>query len=406
MKKKARGLNDSKGDGLTRRTDHACKSCGATGLSVFYECKQSPVHSILLMTTRDEAVNYPKGEVALAFCGSCGFISNIAYRPELQDYSPRCEESQGFSETFNKFSRDLAKRLIAKYQITDKEIIEIGCGKGEFLNLLCELGGNRGLGFDPAYVKNRQSSPDGVNFINDFYSEKYALMKADFVVCKMTLEHIERPADFIRSIRSSLAGRPETVVFFQVPDATRVLYELAFWDIYYEHCSYFSTGSISKLFTDSGFEVMDISRDYEGQYIMLEARASGGVTKEKTIEDAGNLAFAVKYFTENCNQKISIWKRKLRDFHATGYRIVLWGSGSKAVAFLTTLNISEEIKYVVDINPHRHGTFIAGTGQEIVPPDFLKTYKPDAVIAMNPVYKDEIQGDIDRMGLEAVLMTM
>ena len=29
-------------------------------------------------------------------------------------------------------------------------------------------------------------------------------------------------------------------MFFQVPDMSRVLRDLAFWDIYYEHCSYFT----------------------------------------------------------------------------------------------------------------------------------------------------------------------
>jgi len=32
---------------------------------------------------------------------------------------------------------------------------------------------------------------------------------------------------------------------------------------------------------------------------------------------------------------------------------------------------------VVDINPFREGKYMAGTGQEIVSPAFLKRYKPD-----------------------------
>ncbi len=57
-------------------------------------------------------------------------------------------------------------------------------------------------------------------------------------------------------------------------------------------------------------------------------------------------------------------------------KVVLWGGGSKGVAFLTTLNITDQIKYAVDINPYKHGTFLAGTGQEIVSPEFLKDYNP------------------------------
>jgi hypothetical protein len=47
---------------------------------------------------------------------------------------------------------------------------------------------------------------------------------------------------------------------------------------------------------------------------------------------------------------------------------------------------------------------MAGTGQEIVAPEFLKRYRPDVVIVMNPVYCNEIQQDLDRMGVTAELM--
>ena len=74
------------------------------------------------------------------------------------------------------------------------------------------------------------------------------------------------------------------------------------------------------------------------------------------------------------------------------------------MAFLTTLGIEEEIQYAVDINPHRHGTFLAGTGQAIVAPQFLQEYQPDTVIIMNPIYHAEIKRDLDSLGLNPTLM--
>ena len=66
---------------------------------------------------------------------------------------------------------------------------------------------------------------------------------------------------------------------------------------------------------------------------------------------------------------------------------------------ITPLNVRDEIEYVVDINPYKTGTYIAGTGQEIVAPDFLQGYRPDVVILMNPVYREEIRQDLNEMGL-------
>ena len=60
--------------------------------------------------------------------------------------------------------------------------------------------------------------------------------------------------------------------------------------------------------------------------------------------------------------------------------------------------VDPEIGYLVDINPHRKGRFVPGTGKEIVGPEFLAEYQPDLVIAMNPIYRAEIARDLERLG--------
>jgi SAM-dependent methyltransferase len=379
-------------------------------MSTFYEVKNVPVHSVLLMPTREVALNYPKGDLILGFCPRCGFISNLAFDPGRHEYSPNYEETQGFSPTFNAFHRQLAMHLIDRYDLHGKNVIEIGCGKGEFLSLLCELGGNRGVGFDPAYVseRNQSAAKDRIIFVKDFYSEKYAAYKGDFVCCKMTLEHIHPVADFVRTIRRALGDQTDTIVFFQVPSILRILWELAFWDLYYEHCSYFSIGALARLFRNSGFDVLELWQDYDDQYLMIEARPRTGRAKPQLPQedDLEELTSAAAYFAENCQSKVEMLQRDLQALKHQGRRVVLWGGGSKAVAFLTTLGIQDEIEYAVDINPHKHGTYLAGTGQEIVAPGFLMKYRPDTVIVMNPIYYDEIQQALASMGLSPEIKTV
>ncbi len=73
---------------------------------------------------------------------------------------------------------------------------------------------------------------------------------------------------------------------------------------------------------------------------------------------------------------------------------------------------AEVIRYLgadpvfVDINPHKQGTYIAGTGQEIVAPEFLRGYHPHVVIVMNPIYRQEIEQDLRRIGLAAEVITV
>lgn len=82
-----------------------------------------------------------------------------------------------------------------------------------------------------------------------------------------------------------------------------------------------------------------------------------------------------------------------------GKKIVIWGGGSKSVGFLTNFDEIGAIEYVVDINPHMGNNLMPGIGKRCVQPKFLSEYKPDAVIIMNGIYKNEITKSMNDMGL-------
>lgn len=387
--------------------DKICPSCLSHGMTNFHQIKQVPVHDVMNIKTHDEALNFPKGNISLGFCPGCGFVSNLDFNPDLIEYSSDCEETQGYSATFRTFLENTARDLIDKYDLHNKHIIEIGCGKGEFLHLICKLGNNRGLGVDPAYVTERDHAGNSnVRFIKDYYSEKYSEHKGDIVCCRMTLEHISETHEFVKTVRRAIGDSANTIVFFQVPNVVRVLKDIAFEDIYYEHCSYFSPGSLARLFRKCNFEILDLQVVYDDQYIVLEAKPTPAQTvdtKVLPLEDSiEDMAFYVDDFKRKYLTIVEPWMKIIQG----DKKIVLWGSGSKGVAFLTRLNIYDEIKYVVDINPYRQGTYMAGTGQRVVSPEFLMEYRPDIVIIMNPIYLEEIQAQITEMGLNPVIKAL
>ncbi len=387
-----------------------CPACGASSTHIFYSLKNLPVHSVRLLWSREEALAFPTGRIDLAHCPSCGFIYNASYQPELQDYSDEYQSTQAYSPTFSAFARRLAEELIERFDLHHKEIVEIGCGQGEFLSLLCELGDNHGTGFDPAYdpARSAVSNPDQVEIIPDYYGEKYTNYKADFFCCKMTLEHIRDVAQFIGTVRRSVGNQPDTVIFFQVPDVKRILFETAFWDIYYEHCSYFGKSSLANLFRQEGFEVLDVWRDYGDQYLMISARpAEKPETQPLPPEnDVNEVTHEVAEFITQYPLVENRWKKLIKEAANQGKKVVIWGSGSKGVAFLTTLHICDEIEYTVDVDPHKDGTFMAGTGQKVVAPAFLKEYQPDLIILMNPLYRREVQRDLEKMGVSANILAV
>lgn len=385
-----------------------CPNCGARGLAQFYGVTRAPVHSCLLMPTAQEALAYPRGDILLGHCSGCGFVCNTLFEVSDNEYSTRYEETQGFSPTFNRFARALARRWIERYDLHNKRILEIGCGKGEFLALLCELGNNSGIGVDPSYVPGRLNSPalPRMQFLQELYGRAHANLPADFITCRHTLEHIAPTGEFMRMIRDTIGDRREAIVAFDLPDILRVLREGAFWDIYYEHCSYFSAGSLARLFRSARLEVTDLERDYDDQYLVIGAHAANEpTTASLPLEnDLDTIADLVARFPGTVSHQIEKWRGCIQDIVSRNKRVVLWGSGSKGVAFLTTLGIKSEIEYVVDINPYRQGKFMPGTGHPIVSPQFLVEYQPHYIIIMNAIYSSEIGNNVRQLGLAPELL--
>jgi SAM-dependent methyltransferase len=385
-----------------------CPSCAKPEPRIFYEVSKVPVNEVRLMATYDEAVRCSKGDVHLAFCSGCGFIWNSAFDPALVEYMDDYEATQAFSPTFNAFHKELARYLVDIYSLVGKDVIEIGCGEGEFLLLLKELGVRQATGFDPV-ARGVLDAPAGVSVIKDWYSEKYAGLQSDLVLSKMVMEHIPDAGRFLKTLRRSLGERQGVAVFAMIPEVTRILKVRAFWDIYYEHCTYYSPGSLARAFRSAGFTVKGLSTKFGSQYVAISAvpAADDAGAPLEEEESPAELAGLVDDFAAHVKLLHLRWRDWIRGERSRNGRVALWGGGSKAVAFLTTLGFSaDDIEFVVDINPRRVGTYIAGSGQRIVEPEFLRRYRPDAVVIMNPNYRREIAAQLEGMGLAPRLLSV
>ena len=387
-----------------------CPACGGNKLRQFYSVERIPCHSVLLMETREQALSYPRGDLQLAFCESCGFVFNSGFDADTNDYSVSYEETQHFSRRFHGFAHQLATELIEDYDIRGQRILEIGCGKGEFLGLMCELGGNFGIGIDPGCRPERfpEQWRDRIEVHQELYSQKHAQLQADAVFCRHTLEHIGPVQDFLQTIRNTLQGRPQTLVFFEVPDIRIVLEQTRFWDIYYEHSSYFSLGSLGRLFERCGFHILELKRAFDDQYALLVARPAeiNTLSNDHQVDDVAALQDLVTTFEAASQVSIENWRQRLQQYHLNEKRVVVWGAGSKCVAFLTTIGLMEEIDYVVDINPFKQGRFLPGTGHQVHAPEFLRKQPPDVVILMNSIYTAEVQTQLNEMGLAPELIPL
>jgi hypothetical protein len=385
----------------------SCTVCSSRDAEALIRIESIPVFCNVLLSSEEEARSVAKGDLDLFFCQHCGHIFNASFDEALVAYNPSYENSLFFSERFRAYAHKLAQHLIDRYDLREKQVIEIACGKGDFLRLLCDLGNNRGVGFDPSYEPGRNDAHPRIRFVQDYYAAAYKDVQGDLICCRHALEHIPMPTGFLADIRQAADGNADSVVFFEVPNALYTLRDLGIWDLLYEHCSYFTDASLRHAFSAAGFKVLDVRTAFNEQFLCLEARLSNAFKAHETPE-RGELDMIRSYahnFQQAFQEKVHFWDQQLNSWAADGKKAVIWGGGTKGVMVSNILAAGERIPHVVDLNPHKHDRYVPGTGQRIVSPEFLKEYRPDRVIVMNAVYEEEIRRSLLDMGIDAELLT-
>lgn len=387
-----------------------CPVCGEGETISLIDIPGMPVYANQLWQTQEQARSAPRGDLALRFCTRCAHVFNAGFDPQQMQYSPEYENSLHFSPKFQEYAVKLAHSLVDRHGLYRKKVLEIGCGQGDFLEMVCTAGNNRGLGFDPSY---KEEGGPGLErpftIVRDYYSEKYSRYPADVIICRQVLEHLPRPGEFLASVRLTI-GERDSLVFFEVPNVLYTLRELGIWDLIYEHYSYFSPISLGEVFAGNDFRVLHIEETFGGQFLTVEARsgvfpfqAGRESFLEAGLPDTEEVSAFALSFAEHYHKKVREWELRLEEAGKAGKSIVLWGGGSKGVTFLNVMHSTNTVDTVIDINPRKQGKFVSGSGEVIQPPKHLKEKPADVILVMNPNYLDEIRKMLGEMQVEAEL---
>lgn len=354
-----------------------------------------------LFRSPEEAAHASLGRIALAVCHSCGGIFNAAWDPSALVYDTRYENSLDASSVFAEYAEKLARRLASAYSLRGSRIVEIGCGQARFLTALCRLTRSYGTGFDPSY--DGSGAGEFVSVERRFFSAADA-MGARMVLCRHVLEHLADPRNLLVELASVLHGQSDTVLYFEVPNATPILDGTSPWDLIYPHVSYFTTDSLARLFRRSGFRILNIGTAYADQFIYIEA-VPGGDPEDSHHPCPRTISELAGNFSRILSSTVGSWAEQLSAARTSGIRVALWGAGARSVTFLNTVPLARDIQCVVDINSRKHDSFVPGTGQRVCAPEALKTFDPDVVIAANPIYVSEIGAWLANLRIDAALTT-
>ncbi len=391
-------------------TGHPCPLCGACAAETVFDRRNVPAHQNVVCETAEDARRFARADLVLAFCEKCGFVFNQKFDSGKLNYSAVYDNSQAHSAFFQRYLRDLCDYLRVKYGLRGKRLVEVGCGKGDFLRLMCAGGMNRGLGFDPSYVGPETGEEGAIRFVKAFYGESHCDCRVDFLYSRHVLEHIQDPAKMLRSMRKALGDDANSVIYIEVPDLAWILDQAAFWDFFYEHCSYFCAGTLRRACQAAGFEVERTFPGFGGQYLCLEARCAPGCHARAKPDpgELGELRARIGHFRKSVEERMQTSRERVMALRERG-PCALWGAAAKGTTFANV--IDPEARYIrclIDINPSKRGKFIAGSGHRIIAPEDISACESEirGIFSMNSNYFEEQRAKLAQLSLNIPLIPL
>ena len=325
------------------------------------------------------------GEILLRKNVVLGFTENLKFDPSLVVYDENYQNCQATSGVFREHMRLVAETLM-KLAPRGSRLVEVGCGKGDFLKMIAEDGYFLSTGFDATYEGTQP-------YIQKRYLTTEDRIDAEIVALRHVLEHVPRPHEFLQTLRQVFG---DTQIFIEVPDLEWIEKTGSYFDITYEHVNYFTQQSLNELF---GGKVKATGRLFGDQYLYVVASLSDLAPSFRESYETSSSWETLDFdllFPCLSSQVDSICRR------AVGHRVFVWGAATKGClfAFHWQRLASEHVPIdsVVDINPAKWGKYVPGTSVRIESPQDLipRIRDDDLVVIANPNYEAEIIAELQK----------
>ncbi len=331
---------------------------------VLYTQRGFPLFQNKVYSTLDQARACPTGDIELVEDLVSGLIRNDAFIPEAVTYDTTYNNEQANSGRFRNHLEHIAKLVEA--QLGRSSLIEVGCGKGYFLEMLQDRGVEI-TGFDPTY--------DGKNTaIHRKYFDPQAGLSGSGIVLRHVLEHIPNPVEFLNQLCK--ANGSKGLIYIEVPCLEWIMSNKTWFDVFFEHVNYFRLSDFEKMFSDLKFA----AHTFDGQYLSIVADISSirmpNYSSDHRIEFPADFMASLEHASK------------------INGPLIVWGGGSKGVIFsLMVQRAGLKIDRVIDINPAKQGRYLPVTGLRVYSPEDGLSGMPEgtSILVMNPIYLEEVQ---------------
>lgn len=371
-----------------------CTGCGSPSLSEALTIADQPVILNYRFPTPEASAAVPRRPISLRECQACGLIFNAAFDQAAVPYDEHYENRQSHSEAFARHTAKIARMITAVLETKTPRILELGCGKGEFLQDLVRFCSGTGEGWDTSY--EGPATTENITFFKEYLTPQANRGSFEAIVCRHVIEHVPTIGQFLHDLADIAAASGEPYVFLETPRLEWILEHKSAWDVFYEHCNYFSERALSNLCQSAGFKIVGHYPVFSHQYQLL--------VLIKNDATAQTPASPFEELTQILTDSLSRLET-LIDEARNDSPWAIWGAGAKGVCLANRLKNSE-LRKVFDTNSAKQGFFIPGTHIPIIAPNAEDIQKLGLIVIANPTYETEIRETLESFNYPGAILTL
>jgi hypothetical protein len=302
------------------------------------------------------------------------------------------------AQNWSQFLKNARDTILAR--LPEKPVVvEIGHGDGGFLAGLAEARpAGRFIGFDPHGTNHRGA---GTEFRQELFEPGQHMpeLKPDLIISRHVLEHLVNPLGFLQRVAFEASDKNLPVLaYLEVPCIDQAIETGRTVDFYYEHSSQFTTQSFSRMLALTTHEVLELGHGYNREVVYAFARLGVSSAALHVADEAGN-------FRAHAEAAKGAVVQQLDAFHKAGTQLAIWGGTGKGAAFMCRHGVDRQrFPIVVDSDQDKVGTFVPGTGQEILFRDYLFKHRVDAIIIPAQWRAADIVAEMASLGIKVDLV--
>ena len=343
-----------------------CRLCGEE-LNVLLKYNNTP-RIVQNLPDEKEVANDKGIDLEIYQCRFCGTIQHIL--EPVSYYKDVIRASAVSPEILESKQKQLAN-FIEKYHLEGKSILEVGCGKGEFLSILnkCNI---KAFGLENSSDSVKTCVENGLNVINGYIDNNKLDKVFDGFVMFNFLEHLPNPKDVLKGIANNLnAGAPGII---EVPNADMLFSENLHSEFMLDHIFYFTKKTFVNLIEQCGFEVLECAEIWHN-YVL------SAVIRKRVMQNVDEMI--------SRSQSINLQIEKLINDNK-GSKIAVWGASHQAFFVLSQINNAGAFEFIIDSAEMKQGKYSPVSHLPIVSPKTIDFNALVLILVTAGSYSDEI----------------